>query len=347
MVAAAAKINNSKSPTRGSAAAPRKKKDKPETFEKVSQILQNFVVGPVSGFSALTGGLSYLMPKFGSSEIAWTKPASFYSAKGAIWVNAGFGFVENVKSGDIVGTAGYFSDFVTTTLADQFNMYTLRALGSALDQWCLAMKLLAKHPEIKKKFNPKNKDDYDFNKYSDFADSGRKSFEGVKVIVSDIVKDFRKANKKKGFISAVLSVFDRAEKNILVSSAGLLASFGIALVPMFHKIGSEFRDVFGLHADFAVGHAGLAGKKGLARVFSVLSSAFYFGGTGADLIYRVSEEENLNLFAVGLDRFGAFFLSAANAVINRESRNGNNHDILKFNQNKHTSRKSEKLRIAS
>ena len=282
--------------------------------------------------SALTGGISYLSPKFNGSDVEWAKGLSFFSAKGAIWVNAGFGTVENFVSGDIVGTAGYISDFVTTTIANQTNMYTLRALGTALDQWCLAMKLLAKHPEMKKKFNPKNKSKYDFNKYSGFADSGKKSFEGVKVILSDIVNDFRKLSKKKGFIGGVASIFGRAEKNILVSSFGCLTSLGISLIPGFNKIGSEMRDVFGIHADLAVGHSGLAGKKGLGKVLTLLSSGVYLAGTSTDLLYRVSEQENLNLFAVGLDRFGAFFLSAANAVINRESRNGNNYDILKSNK---------------
>ena len=312
-------------------------------IDKISKYAQNYAVAPICAFSAITGALSYFLPNHFNTENETVGKAAFYSGKAAILLNAGFGGYENFCTKNTIGFLGYISDFVTSFIANEENMYTLRGIGSALDQLPGFLEVLAdqKHPEIMKRYNPRNNPNYKFAKYKSFGDSFEKTVTSAKIVFSDLAKDFHKAYSKKGILPALLTPFQKAEKNLLISSIGILLGVGTYLIPGGEKIGPKIRDVFGLQADLALGHKAVTGEKRKSYFAYIFSCIFYTIGTLLDFGYRWTEKQNLNLFAIGTDRFGAFLLAMGNAMDNRDARNGRNSDILRFNRQAGTGRKPQ------
>ena len=313
MVAAATKVNNGTLPK---AAASNHK-----TLEDVSKIAQNYVAGPVSAVSAITGAVSFYSANYGSGQNETVDKTAFLTARGAILLNAIFGAYDNFCSRNTPGTVGYISDFIVTLIANEENMYTLRGIGSALDQIPGFLEVLDdNHPETKKKYK-------NFSKYKSFGDCTEKTVYGIKTVSSDIVKDFKTSWKKDGFFKAIVAPFNNTQKNLLISSAGILTGVGLSFVPKLHKFGAEFRDVFGLYADTAVIQKGFTKDKDTGKLKNSwwaygLGGALYIVGSVLDFIYRWTEKLNLNLCAIGMDRFGAFFMAVGNAMDNRDVRNG-------------------------
>ncbi len=301
-------------------------------IEKTSEFVQNFVAAPVCAYSALSGTLSYLLPNYFDTESELLSSSAMWSAKGAILVNAIFGAYDNGCSKNTPGTLGYLSDFIVSFVADNHNMYTLRGFGSALDQIPGFLEVLESHPEIKKKYNPKNENDYKFNTYPTFLDSAEKTLTGVKIVYSDIASDFRNKYSKSGLFKALISPFSNVSKNLAISSTGILAGVLTSFIPRLNKVGAIVRDVFGLHADIAVYQKGDAkdaqGKTRNSKLAYNSSGVLYTVGTVLDFVYRCTEQTNLNLFAIGADRLGAFLMALGNAMDNRDGRNGNATTII-------------------
>ena len=288
--------------------------------EQISKLVQNWVVAPVCGFSALTGTASYLLPNYFNSENESVYKAAFWSAKAAILTNAAFGGFENFCNKNTFGTIGYVSDFVTSLIANEKNMYTLRGIGSALDQIPGLLEVLAKHPKIQKKYGLTDETKSKFTKYKKFGECSEKTFEGIKIVLSDLVSDFQNIYKEKGLIPALITPFTKAEKNLLISSAGILSGVIVAFVPGLFEWGAKIRDAFGLQADFAVIHKACADKQRKSFFPYLLSGIFYTIGTSLDFIFRWTEKTNLNLAAIGSDRLGAFLMALGNAMDNRDVR---------------------------
>lgn len=300
------------------------KKDLAKREETLNNI-QNWVAAPISALSAVTGTASFLMSNYFDSDNEIFNRATEIISKGAILGNSLLGCPENFVNKNAIGTLGYASDFVVSFVSSHENMYTLRGIGSALDQIPGFLERLKEHPKVQEIYNKDNDKNYNFVNYSSFGDSIEKTFTGMKIVCSDMISDFNKNHASKGFLSAIASPFNNAEKNLLISSFGILSGVGLSFTEKFNKAGSIIRDIFGLHADLAVYHNGASKNNDSKSSDSgansyKISGALYTVGTVLDLGYRWLETKNLNLFAMGMDRLGAFFMALGNAQDNKKAR---------------------------
>ena len=294
-----------------------------KSLDKSLKFLKNYITTPVCTLSAVSGALSYFLPNHFDSESELTETIATYSSKFALLTNAVYGGIENLYNKEASGTVGYVADFLVSLISSPENMYTLRGIGSALDQLPLFNQKIGKHKEIQNIYNPDKNNNFDFVKYNGFSDSTESTVTGIKVVASDFVNDFKEKYKNKGLLQALVTPFQKAEKNLLISSIGIMTGVVSSLIPGINLFGATVRDVFGIHADLAVIHGGVSQlkeqKKGGLQY--VISGAFYILGSALDLIYRWTEKQNMNLFAIGTDRLGAFFMALANGIQNDQTRN--------------------------
>lgn len=305
------------------------KSDKEDTFKQTVNFVKDYVNTPISGLSAGLGILSFIFPNFTSKgKIDWFDNLTNWSIKGAYFANSIFGLMTNSKDRDFVGTAAYGADFATAIVAPAEEMYLWRGFGSALDQGPLFMQVLNNNEKIQKKYNKDKKEGFKYTNFTGFGDSLSKLFFALKVSVVDTIDSFKKSHRKNGALKAMVeTIKTRSDFNLLTTTIGVVTGSTLGVFFGFKDLGSKVRDVFGLLADFAVGHGGLQGNEGKGKskgdILYQMSAVTYTLGTLTDFFYRFKPLENLHFAALGVDRLGSLFMSLGNHFHNEDANNKN------------------------
>lgn len=290
----------------------------PETKNIESWLANSFkfFLAPLSVLSCATS-----LATFAKGENAgFLETASNWINKAAYFFNGIYGAVNNSSKNNLIGAAGYSIVSLASIFGNEENMYLFKGPGSALDQMPAMLDDLRYNPGIKKLYGIKDGEEEKFNVHPDILDNINKTVSGVKVTFSDIYNEFMD-KKSNGVFNAIWDIFikdeRKAEKNLLVSTIGILAGSAIGIpFEKFRTLGSVIRDVFGFHADLAL----VAKFKSIAKNVKEktsnnlygFSGVFYTLGSGVDLIYRLFKTPKLNIAAVGLDNAGFVFMNGAN-----------------------------------
>lgn len=296
----------------------------------------NGLVIPFSALSTLSSVFNFLRSNFFKSESEFLDKASERLNKLAYFINGIYGGLDNGFKKNLVGSLGYSLVSLSSILGNKENMYLLKGFGSALDQIPSTNEDLAYNPKIKNQYNLKDENETQFTQYTDFGDSVKKTFNGMKVVLSDICEEVKKEKASKGFLKALYEVFvkgkRRAEKNLVVSSIGIFSGSFLGTFLGLRKTGSSIRDIFGAHADIALAFKGdsvnkLGNSTGSNAKYKACG-ILYVIGSFLDLIYRWFGTSKLELAAVGVDNAGFMFMNWANRIDNRASktREKNNED---------------------
>ena len=281
----------------------------------------------VSAFSSIS---SFLLTNLFGYENEYLDKTAEYSNKAAYFLNGIYGGVDNSYSKNTPGALGYALVALSSIIGTKENMYLLKGPGTAFDQLPAMLVDVAYNPSVIERYKLKKGEEEEFNKYSSFWDSTEKTLFSTWFVCKDIVNEFRK-NLSKGFFKAIsqtLMYGERvAEKNLVITSLGVLAGCGLAIFPALRKIGRSIRDIFGAHADMALFAKGFSyskeGKKtGVGNFRYMICGALYEIGSVFDFIYNWTGLNKLELAAVGFDNAGMLFMNWANATDNQASRNG-------------------------
>lgn len=291
-----------------------------EKKEKVLDTSYAWVVRPLCLISTISSVLSCLLSNIVDKENEYLDNIAEYFNKGAYFINGIYGAFENAASNCLPGGIGYGLVSLASVIGTKENMYLLKGWGTILDQMPAMLDDVGTNPKLLEIQNSKNRSGEDFNKYSSLWESVTKTWDAIKVVCGDIYKE-AKSKLLKGKIIGFLKIFilkdeRRAEKNLVVSSLGVLAGVTIALVNKFKLVGASLRDIFGMHADL-----GLFSKK---NPWYKACGAFYIIGSSTDLIYRWTDIPKLELAAVGMDNLGFMFMTWANKNVNRDVKNKSN-----------------------
>lgn len=308
-----------KSTTNGSAAAGRKSWSELVPQEKIDRALDQgfkYLVAPVSAISAISSVWSFISANLLKNENEFLGTVSSWFNKLAYFINGIYGGIGNSFSKNWPGALGYSLVSLASIIGDEDNMYLLKGPGSALDQMPATLADVCTNPEIKKIYGLEDGKEKTFNEFEGLNSIGR-TFTAVRVVCQDVIREFNE-KKSKGFLKAISEIFitdekRRAERNLVLSSLGLLTGAFIGLGTKFKRLGSSIRDIAGGYADLA-----LLSKK---NVLYKLSGVGYTFGSLLDLIYRWVNIPKLNLAAVGLDNAGFCFMNLANLLDNKKVRN--------------------------
>ncbi len=301
-----------------------------ERKDKVLELIFKFLVSPLSIASAVSSSWSFLLSHIFKGENETLDKIAEYSNRAAYFVNGLYGSLDNACSKNLVGTIGYGVVSLASIVGNKENLYYLKGPGSALDQLPAMAEELGYNEEIKKIYDIKEGEEKEFNKYKGYWDSVEKTLTGTRVVCKDIYREFME-KKSKGIFKALWEIFvtdkRKAEKNLVVSSIGMLIGSGMGIVPALRKAGSIIRDIFGMHADLGLVAKGFSANKAGNSIGSnlkyTLCGALYESGSIVDLIYRITGWDRSNLLAVGLDNAGFWFMNWANATDNKAARNSN------------------------
>lgn len=275
----------------------------------------NYLVAPVSIISALSSVYNFISTNFFKNENWFVDRLASLSNRAAYFINGIYSGINNICTNNSPGALGYTLVSLASVIGNEENMYLLKGPGSALDQLPAMLEDAATNPRIAKRFGLKPKKDNGFTIYGDLWDSIWKTIVSTKIVCGDTFREL-KEKLPKGFINGILDVFARgerkAEKNLVLSSLGLLTGAFLGIGAGLTRIGSSIRDISGAYADLA-----LLSKDKLSYKFC---GAFYTLGSLLDLVYRWTGIEKLNLAAVGLDNAGFCLMSYANADDNERAR---------------------------
>jgi len=291
-----------------------------EKTEKILDTSFAWVVRPLCLISTISSVLSCVMTNLFDSENEYLDKVAEVFNRGAYFINGMYGAFENGSSNCLPGAAGFGLVSLSSIIGTKENMYLLKGPGSALDQVPAMLDEVGSNPSIIEKYSLESNNDKLFNKYDSFRDSMKKTIFATKFVCTDIYSEF-KTKFLKGkiwdfFKEFIIKSDRREEKNLIVSSLGILAGVGIAIVGGLRRVGASIRDIFGIHADL-----GLFGKK---NIWYKICGAFYTIGSGTDLVYRWTELPKLELAAVGMDNLGFMFMTWANKNVNRDLRSKSN-----------------------
>ena len=297
--------------------------DKLNQKEKAKVVLDTsftWLVRPVCLISTVSSVLSCVLANLFDEDNEYLDKTSELSNRFAYFINGIYGAFENFNSHCLPGGIGYGLVSLSSIIGTKENMYLLKGPGSALDQVPAMIDEVSRNPAILKKYNLADVKNNGFNEYANYWESIEKTFFATKFVLTDIYKEF-KTKLLKGqvwdfFKAFIVKSNSREEKNLVVSSLGILAGVGLALIGGMTKLGASLRDIFGIHADL-----GLFGKE---NFWYKLCGAFYTVGSGTDLIYRWTQIPKLELAAVGMDNLGFMFMTWANRNVIRDVENKSN-----------------------
>ena len=306
--------------------------DELKSEEKTKALLNSSfktVVAPLSFLSGLTSIASFVYTNFLKNEIEWLDKTAEIINRLTYFVGGIHGAVGAGTDKDLPGGLGYSAVALSSVIGTKENMYFIKGIGTSMDQLPAMMKDMGHNPGILEKYPEyKNREDAagEFYNYSNFWDSTKKTFVASGVVLKDILKELKEKSFKNVFITSIRA----AEKNLLLSSIGVLVGVSIGMFGTLRKIGASIRDIFGAHADIALllkhfskddkGKATGAGNKSYA-----LCGVFYSIGSVLDFIYRWTEMPKLELAAVGFDNLGLCFMNLGRSS---DSPNGNGKTVV-------------------
>ncbi|GEM_PF-5471143 len=280
---------------------PAKSKLTPEQ-ENTLNNLEKYLVTPATYFTGLSSAASFILTHVLKNQNELVDKISTWSNKAAVYATAIFSTINRFWNRDSFGTVAFGIDLITTAIANGEDLYQWKGFGSGLDHSPLILGEVHSNPKI-----GVEKDE--FLAYKDFGDSAKKMLLAVKVIVGDIVDEFKTKNPLEAFMSCFVKGERNAEKNLLVSGAGIIGGAFLGTILGFKKLGATIRDGFGIYADLAYIAKGLSKVSGEApkshKPFYTWSGIEYAIGSVLDLIYRWTGLENLNHVALAIDRLGA------------------------------------------
>jgi hypothetical protein len=289
-------------------------KEQIEILDKISK----WVVAPINSLTTVSGVFSFLLPNVFDKKSELVDKISDWSSFGAIWSTSGFSLLNRFWQRDAIGVSAFTTDLVTSFLGDGEMRYQWKGWGSGQDHGPLILGELSTNKKIIAAYsldeNNEKEAKKQFQNYSGFEDSAKKMLYGTQVIAEDIYEDIKNNGFLKGLKNSFLTGERSAERNLLVSGAGILVGAFIGTILGIVKLGSTVRDVLGIHADFAYIYKGLskviAGKETLSDLKDhdkayMRAGVEYTAGSALDLIYRWTGIEGLNYTALGFDRFGA------------------------------------------
>lgn len=286
-----------------------------EKMERALALSFKSVVAPVSILSAVSSVSTFLMTNVFKNENWFVDKLASLSNRVAYFINGIYSGVNNAYSNNAPGALGYFLVSLASVIGTEDNMYLLKGPGSALDQLPAMLADVKTNPRVKKRYKLEDGKEDNFYDFSNMWDSIEKTIASTGIVCADVVREF-KEKVPKGFFKAILEIFGqgdrKAEKNLVLSSIGLLTGAGLGLGLGLKKLGSSIRDISGAYADLAL----LSKDKPSYKV----CGAFYTLGSLLDLVYRWTGIEKLNLAAVGLDNAGFCLMSYANADDNKKAR---------------------------
>lgn len=281
----------------------------------------SWAVRPFCIISTISSVLSCILANFFDNDSEYLEKTAEYSNRFAYFLNGLYGAIENFFNNCAPGTTGFGLVSLASVIGNKENMYLLKGWGTVLDQIPAANDDVARNPEILKQYNLQDEENNGFTAYTNFLDSIKKTWDGTKVVFSDIYKESKEKLLNGKFID-FLKIFitdkqRRSEKNLIVSSFGVLIGVSIAFFTGLRRIGASIRDIEGIHADL-----GLFGKKDL---WYKACGGFYTIGSAMDLVYRWTNIPKLELAAVGVDNLGFLLMTWANKnkIKDDEKKNGN------------------------
>lgn len=290
-------------------------------IKKESVVLKNSYnilkeyLAPASRYGALfAGAASFISAAVLNKQSESLDTFSSGMCKTSLGITSAYGLMQNAyKEKNILGTMGYASDIGTSLLASTKKTYFFRAIGSLLDQIPAMLQDISVRykKEINEKYNKILDPNFNFTHFKGFGDSFEKSMYGIKLVFNNTLRDLKSKYRSEGLPKAALELFnkERADANLLLSSAGLLGSVIVGGLLGLEKTGRVARDIFGFHADYAVAIRACskdpetgkpAGKGGNAYG---LAGALYGGAGLLDLISVFDTERNWHYASLGLDRF--------------------------------------------
>ena len=274
-----------------------------------------WLVAPLSILSATSSVCSFISNSFFKNENWFIDKMAGLSNRASYFMNGIYSAINNACTNNLPGAIGYGLVSLASVIGNEDNMYLLKGPGSALDQLPAMLEDAADNPRIAKWFGLKPDKNNGFTTYNDVWDSVKKTIVSTGIICGDTVREL-KEKLSKGFVTGILDTFARggrkAEKNLVLSSLGLLTGSFLGLGLGFKRIGASIRDISGAYADLA-----LFSKDNL---WYKLCGGFYGLASFLDLIYRWTGIEKLNVAAVGLDNAGFCLMSYANAGDNQRAR---------------------------
>lgn len=285
-----------------------------EKMERGLDLSFKSVIAPVSIISTTSSVASFLMTNFFKNENWFVDKVASLSNRVSYFCNGIYSGINNAYSNNALGSLGYFIVSLASVIGTEENMYLLKGPGSALDQIPSMLSAVKTNPRIKEWCNKRG--DKDFYKLPSMWNSIEKTFVATGIVCSDVVRELKK-KIPNGFFKAIWEIFGqdkdrKAEKNLVLSSLGLLTGAGVGLGTGFKRLGASIRDISGGYADVA-----LFGHKNISYKFC---GVFYGLASVLDLVYRWTGIEKLNIAAVGLDNAGFCLMSYANADDNRKTR---------------------------
>lgn len=286
-----------------------------DAVDKAFRSSFNCLVAPVSIVSTLSSVYSFISTNFFNSENWFVDKLATLSNRASYFINGIYSGANNICTNNLPGALGYLIVSLASVIGNEENMYLLKGPGSALDQLPAMLEDAADNPGVAKHFNLDAKKDNGFTTYSDLWDSVWKTIVSTGIICGDTVREL-KEKLPKGIVDGILNTFARggriSEKNLVLSSIGLLTGAFLGIGTKFKRLGSSIRDISGAYADL-----GILSKD---KISYKLCGVFYGIASLLDLIYRWTGIEKLNLAAVGLDNAGFCFMSYANADDNEIAR---------------------------
>lgn len=269
--------------------------------EKTLNNLEKYLVTPVTYFTGISSAASFILTHVLKSQNELADKISTWGNKAAVYATAIFSTLNRFWMKDSFGTTAFGTDFITAAIASGEDLYQWKGFGSGLDHSPLILGEVHSNPKIGIK-----KDE--FLAYKSFGDSAKKMFLAVKVIVGDIINEFKTKKPLDAFMNCFITGERNAEKNLLMSGAGIIGGAFLGTILGFKKLGATLRDSFGVYADLAYlakGQSKVSGKPKESNKYYTLSGIEYTIGSVLDLIYRWTGIENLNHVALSVDRLGA------------------------------------------
>ncbi|MBI3591815.1 MAG: hypothetical protein HY094_10610 [Candidatus Melainabacteria bacterium] len=293
-------VNNQNPPAR---------KKRTENQEKILNALEKFFVTPVSYATAGLGVLSFLKTNLFKNDNEFLDKVATYASKAAVYAVSIFSSLNRAWDKDSFGTLAFTTDFVTTAIASEEDLYQWKGFGSGLDHSPLILGEVFSNEKIKNKFGEQSKEQ--FMTHKGFRDSAWKMLYASNVIIGDVINEFKTNGLGKAFMNCFINGERNAEKNLLLSGIGIIGGAFMSTIMGFKKIGSTMRDLFGVYADLAYIAKGKSevsdGKKRNDKVhkYYLRSGIEYTVGSLLDLIFRWTGVKNLDLLALGINRLGA------------------------------------------
>jgi len=217
-------------------------------------------ISPIVTWGCLVSGLAtFGLTNIKGEENETANIVSTALSKTSLFVNGGYGLLQNMEENNTIGTVGYLGDLATSIKSDAKNIYFFRFLGTALDQAVAMVEDFSiKNPDLIEKNYNESSDK--FLDYKSYGDSLGKACFATEHVFKHTVEEITNTFKNEGCIAAIKDYFDksRADANILGSSIGVLISGIVGSIGMatgqelIEKIGKTGRDIEGFHCDYGV-----------------------------------------------------------------------------------------------